>query len=70
MLIDNAPVSKVLVIACSIASLLGGTRAAKGCSLSYQASKQNLHVFRFPVLSDASESYHEKLLLFFFDCIF
>eukprot|EP00250_Pteridium_aquilinum_P022918 c25908_g1_i1 orf=517-1401(-) len=44
---NNAPVSKVVVIACGIASVLVGTQGgSKACSLSYQALVKKLQFWR------------------------
>ena len=49
MLAENAPVSKVAVIACGIASVLVGTqRGAKACCLSYHVSiLSQTNIFRY-----------------------
>lgn len=67
----NAPVTKVVVIACGIASVLAGMQGgAKACSLSYQAIVKKLHLWRLVtsawVFSSTPELIFGLYLVYFF----
>eukprot|EP00249_Psilotum_nudum_P011746 c23356_g1_i1 orf=299-1189(+) len=67
----NAPVTKVVVLVCGLASVLIGMQGgAKSCSLSYQAILKKLHLWRILtstcVFSSTPELFFGLYLVYFF----